>query len=513
MIYGQQAPQVSIFQPLNDAFFEGTQVRVSFIVSGTEPKFARVLVNDRRVQLLTEVKLGQNTVIVDVSGSDCKISIIALNDYGESIPAVVNLRRNEHVFKPTLYILAIGVSKYNDPSLQLQFSAKDAIDFSLAMVEQQGLLYEKVELRLLTDEQANAENIRDGLQWMENETKFSDVAMLYMAGHGINNNVGDFFFMPVNANVERINATCVSYREIKAAIDAIAGKTILFMDACHSGNVLGNNQQRAAVLHQAINDLTGADNGAVVFTSSTGRQFSLENPEWDNGAFTKALVEGLTGAADLFDKQTITINTLSSYIANRVKELTNGQQAPTTIIPNSVPDFPLAVVKLTVNITIQAESLKTFRSMTRKKPSQGEIAFFYEGYSDFANAEHKDITITVLLRKQTGTRINSINKMVPVYQDDIIGSCTLEEGFSTIVNNSYPGEWSVIIQAHQRTTLLNSYTPDFARSSNVRIGDAQVNSAEFKINTNNRNDFEIRLNKQVRTLNKRQITDYTFVLL
>ena len=338
--------------------------------AGTVPNLARILVDDRPTQLLTGVKIGQNSALVDVPARDCKISIITQNEFGASVPAVVNLKRNEFIFKPTLYILAIGVSKYNNPDLQLQFAAKDAIDFSLSMVQQQGLLYEKVELRLLTDEQANADNIRDGLQWLKTETTFGDVAMLYMAGHGINDNVGDFFFMPVNADLKRINATCVGYREIKGALDANAGKMLVFMDACHSGNVLGNNQRRAAMLTQAITELTSADNGAVVFTSSTGRQFSLENPEWNNGAFTKALVEGLNGAADLFKTQTITVNSLSSYVANRVKELTNGQQAPTTIIPSSVPDFPVAVVSINMNAKIETPITVTNQTSSTEQTKQ-----------------------------------------------------------------------------------------------------------------------------------------------
>ena len=341
--YGAEPPQVMIVQPLNGSVFDGEQIKVDYIISGTEVKYAKVFVDDRATQLLTEVKTGQNTVIVDVPARDCKISIVAQNESGESAPAVVRLKRSEYVFKPTLYILAVGVSKYANPELRLQFAAKDAIDFSQSMLKQHGLLYEKVELKLLTDELANSENIHDGLNWLVRETTQRDVAMLFMAGHGINNNVGEFFFMPVNADVERLNATCVGYREIKSAIDANAGKLLVFMDACHSGNMMGNTQ-RAAMLATAIAELTGADNGAMVFTSSTGRQFSLENPEWNNGAFTKALVEGLNGEADLYGRKTVTVKSLDLYITNRVKELTDGQQAPTTVIPTSVPDFPIAVV-------------------------------------------------------------------------------------------------------------------------------------------------------------------------
>ena len=81
----------------------------------------------------------------------------------------------------------------------------------------------------------------------------------------------------------------------------------------------------------------------VVFTASTGRQYSLEDPLWQNGAFTKALVEGIEGKADYGSKGEITVNMLDLYLSERVKELTKGQQTPATAKPSTVPDFPLAV--------------------------------------------------------------------------------------------------------------------------------------------------------------------------
>ena len=372
----EDPPQVSIIWPLNGSVFESDRIRIDYVISGSAPRSARILIDDRPVQLLTDIAPGQNTAVVDLPERDCKISIIVQNKFGASVPAIVNLNRSEHVFKPVLYILAIGISNYADPTIRLQFAAKDAIDFSQTMLKQEELLYEKVNLRLLTDRDANAENIRDGLHWLQTETTFRDIAMLYMAGHGVNNNVGDFFFMPVNADINRINATCVGYSEIKGTVDAVAGKMLVFMDACHSGNVLGNSQRRATLISQAVNDLTGADNGVIVFTSSTGRQFSLENPEWNNGAFTKALVEGLNGHADLFGRNIITVKNLDSYVANRVKELTRGQQAPTTIIPTSLPDFPIAVVTdISSPIPVMTEYIQTV-SLSEEAADMGDKYFY-----------------------------------------------------------------------------------------------------------------------------------------
>jgi uncharacterized caspase-like protein len=92
-----------------------------------------------------------------------------------------------------------------------------------------------------------------------------------------------------------------------------------------------------------VNELIEAENGAVVFSSSTGRQTSLEDASWGHGAFTKALVEGLNGAAEIGNEGKITCKSLDIYISRRVKELTGGQQTPTTNYPPNVPDFPVSI--------------------------------------------------------------------------------------------------------------------------------------------------------------------------
>jgi uncharacterized caspase-like protein len=94
-----------------------------------------------------------------------------------------------------------------------------------------------------------------------------------------------------------------------------------------------------------VNELTSAESGAVVFASSTGNQYSAEDPAWGNGAFTKAVLEGINGKADFTGKGRITINMLDLYISERVKELTKGKQTPTTTKPQTVPDFPIAVIR------------------------------------------------------------------------------------------------------------------------------------------------------------------------
>ena len=133
--------------------------------------------------------------------------------------------------------------------------------------------------------------------------------------------------------------------EFKKTLFSLPGKALFFFDTCHSGAVLGGARPRAGIqdVSGVINELASADNGVVVFSSSTGRQFSYEDKAWDNGAFTKALVEGLNGLADSQNTGRITHTMLTLYISERVKQLTGGRQSPVTQAPGGVQDYPVAV--------------------------------------------------------------------------------------------------------------------------------------------------------------------------
>ncbi len=75
--------------------------------------------------------------------------------------------------------------------------------------------------------------------------------------------------------------------------------------------------------------------------AATTDQASLEEEAWKNGAFAKALIEGLSGRADLRSSGRVTVNMLDLYVSERVKELTDGIQTPATAKPATIADFPI----------------------------------------------------------------------------------------------------------------------------------------------------------------------------
>ncbi len=300
------------------------------------------------------------TLEVPVPSQDCIVSVFAQSGAAVSEAASVRLAwvspRIEaatpdtlqvpaFVVQPKLYVLAVGVGTYRNPDFRLDYPAKDARDFTVALQDQKTRLYRDVEVRLLTDAEATRDAVLEGLEWLERQTTAKDVAVLFLAGHGINDPTGAYFFLPWNADPERMKTTMIPSTDFQSTLAKLPGKVLLFLDSCHSGNVVKVKLRGATDPNRFINELSSAESGVVVFSASTGRQGSQESPEWGNGAFTKAVVEGLSGKADFQHTGRVTLNMLDLYISERVKELTKGTQSPTTAKPNTVQDFPLAVVK------------------------------------------------------------------------------------------------------------------------------------------------------------------------
>jgi WD40 repeat protein len=362
-------PVVTVLSPSDGASVGETSVRVRVSVrspSGEPVSRIWALVDGRPVgetRGLVEEEEAPNkderVLTVPIASKDCAIAILAETKYAVSEPSVVRVRWSgaapksgkENEVAPTtlpkLYVLAIGVSGYKNKELALAFPAKDAKDFVDSLKKQKGKLYREVEAKLLTDEEATKDNILDALEWLQRQTTQRDVAMLFMAGHGINDpSNSQFFYLPYEANLQSIKRTMLPDSEVRTTLNSIPGKVLAFLDTCHSGSVVGDRKLRdASDINQFINELSSAENGIIVFSSSTGRQLSQESPEWKNGAFTKALVEGLSGKADMNNSGRVTVEMLSLYVSERVKTLTKGFQTPAMARPATIADFPIAVSK------------------------------------------------------------------------------------------------------------------------------------------------------------------------
>jgi hypothetical protein len=106
---------------------------------------------------------------IDMPPHNAVISLVAANDKASSEAAVVHIgwQGAKDWYKPDLYVLAVGVSKYHDENLNLTYPDKDADDFVKVMQAQAGGLYSHVYSRDLPDDLATREGDTKGSQLVE----------------------------------------------------------------------------------------------------------------------------------------------------------------------------------------------------------------------------------------------------------------------------------------------------------------------------------------------------------
>ncbi len=265
------------------------------------------------------------------------LSLVARNRESESSPAQLRIRRGAPERRPALYVLSVGVGRYQSPDIPtLRFAAKDAADLAVTLQRQRDLLYREITVRVLTDAQASREAIVAGLKWLTDSVAAEDTAVLFLAGHGTNDPDGAYYYLPADAQADR--DSMLSGATLQEALHGIRSRVVLLLDTCHSGNVLGRKS-----FNRLLADLT-SENRIVVFAASTGDQVARESPAWANGAFTKALVEGLRGVADYAEDNQISMSELETWASLRVAQLTGGTQTPTLAKPNAVPDYVLSAL-------------------------------------------------------------------------------------------------------------------------------------------------------------------------
>lgn len=255
---------------------------------------------------------------------------------------------SEPWFKPNLYILSVGVSDYRYEDIDLSFAHTDADAVAERFAQLEGSLYREVHHRSLANEDATLTNIRSAIAWLEREATQMDMILVFVSAHGALDNKGNLYLLPTDVKLDELFATGLDIRDLTEGMNGVPCKKLILLDACHSGqsgkDLLAYATPKAANVNQAVEDLIHKEPGITVMTSSSGNEFSYENPRWGHGAFTKAILEGLDGAADYNRDQLINLLELNLFVTQRVKDLTGGRQHPFTPI-NLFGDIPLFVLE------------------------------------------------------------------------------------------------------------------------------------------------------------------------
>lgn len=277
----------------------------------------RIFVSNQDAKMVSEKRVI-NLLGVDNRGTGRSLDVINYSD------------------RPDLYILSIGVSKYANEEYNLNFADKDAQAVAEIFNTLGTEAYKDVVMVQLMNENATRAGVLEAFESLDKKVQPKDMVLVFIASHGINNE-GQFYIMPHDSDLDKIEETLLSWIDIASLLGNLPSNVLVLIDACKSGQLGVNVAKYSTDNTEAVRVAASDENGVVIMAASTGSESALESTEWEHGAFTLSLLEGLkTGKADINPDGTIYLRELDFYISERTIELTNNAQHPTTQKPSTI---------------------------------------------------------------------------------------------------------------------------------------------------------------------------------
>ncbi len=328
-----------------------------------------------------KVKSYRKTFDIPLLNGKNKIHISSVNSNNiESIFASFEIVKQKTEDKPNLYIVSIGVSNYKDKRFNLTYPTKDAKDMVNNLTLSKNL-YNDIHIKYLLDENMTVTNF-DLLTEFFKECNYNDIAIIFMAGHGVLDENFDYYFGAYDMDFNNPKNGGLPYDYIHNLLNRIkAYRKLLIMDTCHSGELdkeeieqgpepdvdEGDIEFRGAGMAvretqgmgfenslELVSDIfsdTRKGSGAIVISSAGGAEYAMESDTWKNGLFTYAFLQGFQKSnnqyyqlqfnADYNQNGLVEVSEIRQYVYTLVKQLSGNKQKPSSREDNIEQDYPI----------------------------------------------------------------------------------------------------------------------------------------------------------------------------
>ena len=245
------------------------------------------------------------------------------------------------------YALLIGVSKFKNPELSLQFADADAADFGKLVESPRAGGLPADNVMLLTDEKATLAAVRLGFQdFLKRRAGKNDTVMILVASHGTVEVPGSksAFILTYDSDPQDLKSTALPMAELKSLFEeqlSKVGRVIIFADVCRASTIgsIHNTSVNSDVQH-----LQDAEGQLLGLMASRARELSFEGPQFGkgHGAFSYFVIKGIAGDADENKDGVVDGNELIRYVITQVPKATGDKQHPTDISNSDVGNVKLS---------------------------------------------------------------------------------------------------------------------------------------------------------------------------
>ena len=244
------------------------------------------------------------------------------------------------------HALVIAVADYAQVNPLPPSVINDAQDIVATLTSAAHCVYAPQNVKLLLDNQATLEAIRQELEALAVRTQPSDTVLIFFSGHGTRLGGDESALVPFDCETGRIAQTTLSEQEFSAALARIkAERLVVLIDACHAGAAasfkgdsaaldLGFNEKSLSQLAQGT--------GRVMIASSRASEYSHVLGGARNSLFTEHLLGALRGGACTHGDGLVRVFEVFNHVSERVRQAMPGRQHPIFKASDLEDNFPVA---------------------------------------------------------------------------------------------------------------------------------------------------------------------------
>ncbi len=248
-----------------------------------------------------------------------------------------------------LFYVGLAVGDVRDPRLApLNYADDDARDLRDLFETYAPSVYEEVRTLVLENGDVSVDSLEQIREFLA-DAMADDDFVLFASGHGVydRETIPNYYYVLSGTDTDDLPGTAIQFKAIETLLArARPVRKLFLLDTCNSGVVDAVQEAGPGLLRGRLtrsddsvdylfardrfvfNDLQGAAD-AIVMSSSRGTERSYERWDWRNGAFTEAVLEGLTSSAADSDRDgNVTTDELADFVARDVKRMTADHQHP-----------------------------------------------------------------------------------------------------------------------------------------------------------------------------------------
>jgi hypothetical protein len=234
------------------------------------------------------------------------------------------------------WALVVGIGKFRDSTIgNLNFTAKDARDIAAALTNPNVGRFKKENVRVLVDDGATTQAIKDGLEFIASSALDRDLVVIYLSSHGSPGKAdlaNEGYFITYDTDKTRLYSTALPMTNFANDINKriVARRKIVFLDTCYSGQAAEDGGKALRLAGEAQDTLASqlSGYGSVVITASAPNERSWESDDIQNGYFTSVLLESLRKKNGQLSLDEI-YGILAVEVPKRVKIANKPSQTPT----------------------------------------------------------------------------------------------------------------------------------------------------------------------------------------